>query len=112
MRKMLARVASTRVVRPVVSVCVAVATFLRYAVPGVGLALLGRVRWQPPDWITFTGAYVRNGWRYLTAKPVRAVTFFLVLLTASAAAGWWATRPRPQYVTFVVTPPGLTEYDD
>ena len=76
------------------------------------VALLGRLQWQSPGWLKWMSARIARGWRYLVAKPVRALTFVAILAAAGGALAWYLTRPTPEYVTYQVIAPGLTEYND
>ena len=112
MTRILARLAAARVVRIPLSAMSTIGGALIRALSWIMATLFGSWRWQPPRWISFTAAHIRRGWQYLTAKPARLVAFVAVLLSASGAFAWYATRPRPQYVTVMVNEPGLTEYND
>jgi uncharacterized protein YfaS (alpha-2-macroglobulin family) len=74
--------------------------------------LFGRWTWESPPWLSWTGAQVARGGRTLAAHPKRAGLLALTLMLAVAGSLWYVTRPRPHYVTHVVTEPGLTEYND
>ncbi|HWW86414.1 MAG TPA: MG2 domain-containing protein [Vicinamibacterales bacterium] len=78
------------------------------------VAVLGRWRWrwQPPTWASFTSSQLRRSWRYLVGKPIRGAVALVAILSASGALTWYATRPKPHYVTFTVVAPGLTEYNE
>src|SRR4051812_2210253 len=73
--------------------------------------LFGRWTWQAPPWLAWGGRQVARGGRWLTAHPARAGLLALVLLLAGGGAAWDLTRPKPHYVTYTVTAPGLTEYN-
>ena len=74
--------------------------------------VLGRWQWQPPSWLTWIGGRLARGWRYVAADARRAAAFALVLVAATGGWLWYKSRPVPHYVTYTVTAPGLTEYDD
>jgi alpha-2-macroglobulin len=76
------------------------------------VALVGRWEWQAPAWLPWVGRQLGGGWRRATATRARAATLGAVVMTVAGAGAWWLTRPTPQYVSYSVTPPGLTEYDD
>src|SRR4051812_32338223 len=76
------------------------------------VALIGRWRWQPPRWIDVSGRQLRRGRAFLVATRVRLALTAAILLVATVAGAWYVMRPEPQYVTFAVQPPGLTEYDE
>jgi hypothetical protein len=67
--------------------------------------------WEAPPWLAWTGAQVARGWRWLAGHPVRAGVLALALVVAGGGSAWYLTRPKPHYVTYAVTPPGLTEYN-
>lgn len=74
--------------------------------------VIGRWEWQPPNWFAWTGHRVAQGYRYL-AMDIRR-TIFTVLVLAGAFGGWiWLrNRPAPHYVSYTITEPGLTEYNE
>ena len=76
------------------------------------VALVGRWEWQAPAWLPWVGRQSVRGWRRATATRARAATLAAVVMTVAGAGVWWFTRPTPHYVSYLVTPPGLTEYDD
>ena len=76
------------------------------------VALVGRWEWQAPAWLPWVGRRSVRGWRRATATRARAATLAAAVLAIAAASVWWFTRPTPHYVTYSVSPPGLTEYDD
>jgi alpha-2-macroglobulin len=76
------------------------------------LALLfGRCTWEPPAWLAWTGAQVARGGRSFAAHPLRAGLLALALMLAGGGSAWYLTRPKPHYVTYVISAPGLTEYN-
>ncbi len=87
-------------------------TKLKRVVSAVLVAIFGRWNWQLPAWLEWLSAKVTRAWRALVAKPARAIAAALIVLLSGAALAWYVTRPKPHYVTYVVTPPGLTEYND
>src|SRR4051812_16875630 len=76
------------------------------------VVLVGRWQWQPPGWLVATGAQLARGWRFLLASRVRLAIAAAIVLTSTIAGAWYVTRPTPNYVTFEVALPGLTEYDE
>jgi uncharacterized protein YfaS (alpha-2-macroglobulin family) len=112
MKKMLARMASARPVRTVLYALVTAGRLSARSIQWLLVALIGRWHWQPPGWIAVGAGQSRRGWRYVVARPARAAIAAAVILSAAAALAWYATRPRPHYVTYTVTPPGLTEYNE
>ena len=112
MVRIMVRLTSAPAVRRFLSLTARAGRSLGRVLSSAVVALVGRWEWQPAGWMSFTAAHTKRGWRYLVAKPARAATFVIVTLSATAAAAWYATRPKPHYVTFTVTAPGLTEYND
>src|SRR5262245_29156878 len=90
---------------------VIVATVFRLAVSFI-VMLVGRWRWQPPAWLSFIAQRIARGWRFLIAKPSRAIAVVVALLVATSAVAWYASRPKPHHVTYTVSAPGLTEYNE
>ena len=76
------------------------------------VAVVGRWDWQAPAWLPWVGKHSRRGWRNATATRARAAALAAAVLAVAGAGVWWYTRPTPVYVTYSVSPPGLTEYDD
>ena len=76
------------------------------------VALVGRWEWQAPAWLAWVRRQSVRGWRHTTATRARAATLAAVVIAVAGAGVWWFTRPTPHYVSYSVTPPGLTEYDD
>src|SRR6185369_14243333 len=58
------------------------------------------------------GTQVGRGSRALAAHPLRAAVLALALIGAGGGMAWYMTRPKPHYVTYVVTEPALTTYND
>jgi uncharacterized protein YfaS (alpha-2-macroglobulin family) len=85
---------------------------LRRAVVWLFVNLFGRWQWQSPAWLSWIGARGGRGWRYLRGNPVRAAAAVVLVIAAGGVIGWYLTRPVPDYVTYVVNAPGLTEYND
>ena len=75
-------------------------------------ALIGRWEWQPPSWLGWLAGRVQLAWRYLMADLKRAAAVLLVLVAMAGGWVWYKHRPVPHYVTYTVTAPGLTEYDE
>ena len=74
--------------------------------------IVGQWHWQPPSWLPSLGRRIAPAFHYLTASPRR------ISIAAGAvmaiALGWYAYqhRPLPHYVTYALSPPPLTEYND
>jgi alpha-2-macroglobulin len=88
---------------------------VRSLASGIGAllaALFGRWHWVPPAWFTLSRAQGARAWRHLAVNPARAG--LLAVLLASTLGGylWLASRPKPHYVTFTVSGPQLTTYND
>ena len=90
----------------------AAATFIKRTLPPLLVAVFGQWQWQKPKWVTWSGSQTTRGRRYLAANPMRAAILVVVLVAIGAATYWYVNRPKPHYVTYVVTAPGLTEYND
>ncbi|HEV8393348.1 MAG TPA: MG2 domain-containing protein [Vicinamibacterales bacterium] len=75
-------------------------------------AVLGRVAWQPPRWISWIAAHIRRGGKHLWAHPAQLAALALALVATAGGWYWYATRPKPHYVDYAVAFPGLTEYND
>ena len=78
----------------------------------LGAGIFGRWRWQAPAWLGWAGARTARGRRYLVAHPARAAALAVIAVAAAGGYFWYATRPKPHYVTFTVSSPALTKYDD
>ena len=74
--------------------------------------VIGQWEWQPPAWIKWTGSRLRQGAGYIVADAKRAGVILLVLAGMIGGWVWYKSRPVPHYVTYTVTAPGLTEYDE
>src|SRR5262245_51898082 len=74
--------------------------------------LLGRWHWQRPAWLSWLGQQQAKFWRYLRADWKRLGASALILVALVGGLVWYVKRPVPHYVTFVVTTPALTEYDE
>ena len=78
----------------------------------LGAALFGRWEWQAPGWMVWTALHSRRSWLYLKANPRQAGVVAVAVVATLGSLVWYLTRPTPHYVTYTVTPPGLTEYND
>ena len=74
--------------------------------------LFGRWHWEAPAWFTRTSALGARSWRYLAANPARAAILAVVLISTVGAYVWYASRPKPHYVTFTTSGPELTTYNE
>ena len=68
-------------------------------VAGAGVADMGRLR-------------TSSGRRHPRANPRQAGGLAVAMLAVAGALAWYFTRPTPHYVTYSVSAPGLTEYND
>ena len=98
--------------RPFVSLLVAAGRFIRRFLAWFFVAVFGRWSWQAPPWMGKAHAGTNRAFRYLGANPLHAVALMLATTFAVAGAYWLVTRPKPDYVTFSITNPALTTYDD
>jgi uncharacterized protein YfaS (alpha-2-macroglobulin family) len=112
MARLPARLTALPGVRSATAVFTRLIRTLRQGFAWVFVALFGRWHWQPPRWIAVTASQSHRGWRFLVATRARLAIATAVVLFATVAGAWYVTRPKPQYVTFEVQPPGLTEYDE
>src|SRR4051812_21974879 len=76
------------------------------------IALFGRWHWEAPPWLASAGRPVARAGRALIANPRRAAVLGVALLLLAGGSIWYLRRPKPHYVTFVVTAPALTKYDE
>jgi uncharacterized protein YfaS (alpha-2-macroglobulin family) len=70
--------------------------------------LFGKWQWDAPPWARATA----SGGRYLASHPRVSAPLAILAIVISGLWVWYSTRPTPNYVTYAVTPPGLTEYND
>ena len=85
---------------------------LRRSVAWLIVNLIGRWNWQAPAWLTWTGSRSARGWRYLRAHRARAGAAAIAVVAIGGGVAWYVTRPTPDYVTYRIDGPGLTEYND
>ena len=85
-------------------VTAAVHTILRH--------LLGRLTWELPPWLRWSGRQADRVRRWGTAHPVGGAAVMIAALLAGHGYYSYLQRPKPHYVTYVVTAPGVTTYDD
>jgi len=88
------------------------AQVIRRVLTFLAVVLFGRWQWQRPGWLKWLFAQLSRAWRYLLAKPVRALAAAAIVVAAGGALTWYLTRPTPEYVAYSIIPPGLTEYKD
>ncbi|HXS96471.1 MAG TPA: alpha-2-macroglobulin [Candidatus Limnocylindrales bacterium] len=75
-------------------------------------AVFGSWGWEPPAWILTAGRGVSRAWRFLASDWRRASAATLLLLAVAGGLVWYKSRPKPHYVTYSVTAPELTEYNE
>jgi uncharacterized protein YfaS (alpha-2-macroglobulin family) len=75
------------------------------------VSLFGRWKWEAPPWLAWLGARAGRLRRGIAAHPALAGLAALALILAAGSWAWYATRPKPHYVAYTVTEPGLTEYN-
>ena len=98
--------------RPLVSAIAAVGRWTgRFAV-WLLAAIFGRWQWQAPPWMPRARSGTNRVFRFLGANPLLTVALMLATAFGTAWGYWLVTRPKPDYVTFTVSGPALTEYDD
>src|SRR5262249_16300378 len=79
---------------------------------GAAAKVTGRLPWQPAFWLGWVGRRLARVWRFLIADVKRWATVLVLVLGAIGGWAWYKSRPVPHYVTFTVTAPALTEYNE
>jgi alpha-2-macroglobulin len=74
--------------------------------------LFGHWKWESPAWVQWTGRQWSHFRHFVAADRKRAVGLLVVVIAAGAALTWYVTRPKPDYIPYIVTGPPLTVYDD
>ena len=74
--------------------------------------LFGHWNWESPAWVHWTGRQWSRFRSFVAADRKRAAGLLVVVIAAVAALAWYVTRPKPDYVPYVVIAPPLTVYDD
>src|SRR5436853_364138 len=64
--------------------------------------LFGRWQWQSPVWIRWSRAQGGRASRYVRARPLHGAVAAAVLVAAGAGYAWYASRPKPHYVTYSI----------
>src|SRR5262249_25142843 len=78
----------------------------------ISASILGRWTWEVPPWLRIAAERVAATGRALRRRPFFPAALGLALIAFGVGFAWYLSRPTPHYVTFTVTDPGLTEYDD
>ena len=76
------------------------------------VAVIGRWQWHAPSWVAWLNAKSASSRRHLAANPKHAALLALVVVSMGGGYFWYASRPTPHYVTYVVHSPALTQYND
>src|SRR5438105_4042689 len=74
--------------------------------------LIGNWQWNAPPWLKSIRHRTALAWNYFAADVKRAGVPLLVAVTLAAGFLWYISLPQPHYVTFGVTTPQLTEYNE
>src|SRR5579872_1517590 len=75
-------------------------------------AAFGNWQWQPPAWVSSIHRALTRAGRYLAADIKRTAFLLLALVAAIGGWIWYRSGPKPHYVEYSITPPGLTEYNE
>src|SRR5262245_48976067 len=78
----------------------------------LAVGVFGQWEWHAPAWAWCTASQSRRSWLYLKTNPRHAGVVAAAVLAMAGGLVWYVTRPTPHYVTYTVTPPSLTEYND
>ena len=76
------------------------------------ITLFGRWHWDAPPWVVAAGRECAKAWRWLAADRRRLAGAVFVIVAVCGGSLWYKLRPKPHYVTYLVTPPALTEYNE
>jgi hypothetical protein len=74
--------------------------------------LLGQWQWQAPSWIEWTRRQITKGQEFFAADRRRISALAAAVMIIGFAVVFYLNRPKPHYVVYGVTPPGLTEYNE
>src|SRR5262245_29996802 len=74
--------------------------------------LIGQVHWQAPKWLTWSARQPARAVAYVTADRKRAGVVLLLFFAFFGGLLWYLNKPVPHYVTYTITPPALTEYNE
>src|SRR5262249_39935138 len=89
-----------------------IAAIVARAISWLSARVIGHLDWQPPSWLAWVGQRFNEGWRYLTADWRLGWIAFIALISSVGGYAWYKSLPQPHYVTYDVTRPALTEYND
>jgi alpha-2-macroglobulin len=97
-------------------ICLPAFQLLSRGVSWVLTLLFGEVSWQAPGWLKKLALWLEAGVRWMRAKPKQAgialLAFALVATGGTMGWHWYQAQPKPQRVSYVVTAPALTPYDE
>lgn len=82
------------------------------AIAWLGARIIGRWKWEPPRWLAWAGHGIVRGGRHLAEDTRRTAVGAAILLAFIGGWVWYKNRPVPEYVTYTVTAPALTEWGD
>lgn len=78
--------------------------------------LFGEINWQAPLWLQKSARGIEKLLAWMRAKPRQAGVALLICAAVAAAAitgwRWYQSLPKPLYVSYLVTAPALTPYDE
>src|SRR5262245_33513824 len=83
-----------------------------FVISWISAHLIGHIKWQAPDWLNWLRRQSNVTWRYFAADRKRSAALLLGVLALGIGTVWYLKRPTPHYVTYTVTPPALTEYNE
>src|SRR5262245_24369867 len=87
-------------------------TGFRSRAAGLSEPVIGRWHWEPPSWIEWSAARVQQSGQFLAADLRRPAALLAILAALAGGAVWYRSRPKPHYVTYEITPPQLTQYNE
>src|SRR6185369_1780018 len=74
--------------------------------------LLGQWQWQAPPWIEWARRQITRAQQFFAADHRRIYALSAAVVVIGFAVVFYVNRPKPHYVAYDVTPPGLTEYNE
>lgn len=97
-------------------ICLPAFQLLSRGISWVLTLLFGEVNWQAPGWLKKLALWLEVAVRWMRAKPKQAgiAALTVTLLATGGMMGWrwYQAKPKPQRVSYVVTAPALTPYDE